>query len=144
MSAQTTIQQPPIEGREGFAVIRGGPPNTVGAHRLPYFLGVSGKTTGAQGLSLNLLVVPPGAKAPAHTHHGFETAGYQISGRARSRWGVRLEHATDTGPGDFFYVAGGVPHSVENLSATEPCVVIVARDQAAEEEPVDLYESPER
>ncbi len=140
MTELRTSQRPETEGHDGVGVIRGGAPTGLGAHGLPYFLGVSAKTTGAEGLSMNLLIVPPGAKAPAHTHRGFETAGYQISGRARSRWGKRLEHAIETDAGDFFYIAAGVPHTVENLSATEPCTVIIARNQAAEEEPTDLYE----
>ena len=30
--------------------------------RLPYFVGVSGERTGATGLSMNLVVVPPGVR----------------------------------------------------------------------------------
>ena len=30
---------------------------------LPYFLGVSGRTAGARGLSMHMVVIPPGARA---------------------------------------------------------------------------------
>ena len=30
--------------------------------RLPYFVGISGQTVGATGLSMHLVVIPPGAK----------------------------------------------------------------------------------
>lgn len=34
--------------------------------RLPYFLGISGASVGATGLSMHLVVIPPGAKAEPH------------------------------------------------------------------------------
>ena len=41
--------------------------------RLPYFVGLSGETVGARGLSMHLVVIPPGAKADPHSHRGYET-----------------------------------------------------------------------
>jgi uncharacterized RmlC-like cupin family protein len=36
--------------------------------RLPYFLGISGDSAGAKGLSLNLVIIPPGGSAELHLH----------------------------------------------------------------------------
>jgi len=109
---------------------------------IPSFLGISGNTANARGLSLNLVVVPPGGKAEPHTHSVFESAIYVVSGRAIHHWGERLEHSLETQAGDFLYVAPGVPHYPENASTTEPVVAVVARNDADEQEHVVLYEGP--
>ena len=82
--------------------------------KIPYYLGVSGKTSGATGLSLNLIVVPPHASAEPHTHSEFESAVYVISGRALHHWGDNLQYTLETNPGDFLFIAPGVPHYPEN------------------------------
>jgi len=40
--------------------------------KLPYFVGVSGETVGALGLSMHLVVIPPGARSEPHAHRGYE------------------------------------------------------------------------
>jgi uncharacterized RmlC-like cupin family protein len=82
--------------------------------KIPYFLGVSGKTAGAKELSLNLIVVPPKGNAEPHTHCEFESAVCVISGRAIHRWGDRPQHSMETNAGDFLFIAPGVPHYPEN------------------------------
>ena len=59
--------------------------------RLPYFIGVSGSTVGARGLSMHLVVIPPGARAEPHIHVGYENGIYMNEWRAttppsRTRW----------------------------------------------------------
>ena len=53
--------------------------------RLPYFVGVSGATTRATGLSMNLVVIPPGGAALPHQHCGYETAICLLQGRVETR-----------------------------------------------------------
>jgi uncharacterized RmlC-like cupin family protein len=36
--------------------------------RLPYFVGVSQHSVGAKGLSMHLVVIPPGARSEPHAH----------------------------------------------------------------------------
>ncbi len=130
---------PTIEGRDGCVRVR--TRGTLQAKQgLPYYLGISGRTAGARGISLNLIVIPPGGKAEPHSHSGFETALYVISGRAVNHWGERLEHAIETTAGDFVYIAPNVPHYPENLSEVEPVIAIVARNDPEEQEHVILYE----
>ena len=132
---------PDIAGEGGTIRVR--PRGTFDAKQgIPYFLGISGQTAKAQGLSLNLIVVPPGAKAEPHTHSGFESAIYVISGRAIHHWGERLEHALEAKAGDFLYIAPGVPHYPENASADEPVIAVVARNDPDEQEHVVLYDGP--
>jgi uncharacterized RmlC-like cupin family protein len=120
-------------------VVRG-PAETMSVQQLPYFVGISGGTVGATGLSLGLVIVPPGGAALPHVHEGFETAICQLEGRVVTRYGERLEHEVETGPGDFLFVPPGVPHQPVNASETERAVGIVARNEPSEQEPATLYE----
>jgi uncharacterized RmlC-like cupin family protein len=106
--------------------------------KIPYFLGISGNTAGARHLSLNLVVVPPHASAEPHTHSEFESAVYVISGRAIHHWGDSLQFTLETNPGDFVFIAPGVPHYPEN-PYDEPVVAVVARNDPDEQEHVVPY-----
>ena|SRR5581483_473098 len=110
-----------------------------GRQRVDYFLGVSSETCGATGLAMHLVVVPPGACAEPHLHDGYETAIYQLEGRVETRYGDALQRSVVTEAGDFLFVPPGVPHQAVNLSATEPAVAIVARNDANEAERVVPY-----
>ena len=107
--------------------------------RLPYFIGVSGSTVGAQGLSMHLVVIPPGARAEPHIHMGYETGIYVLEGRVETRYGEGLTESIVSEAGDFLFVPAGVPHEAINLSATEPARAIVARNDPAEQDKVVPY-----
>ena len=104
--------------------------------RLPYFVGISGSTVGSQGLSMHLVVIPPGAKADPHIHVGYETGIYVLEGRVLTRWGKNLENETISEPGEFLFVPPGVPHEAVNLSATSPARAVIARNDNAEQDKV--------
>jgi uncharacterized RmlC-like cupin family protein len=107
--------------------------------RLPYFIGISGQTVGASGLSMHLVVIPPGARAEPHVHVGYETGIYVLEGTVRTRWGRHLENEVVSRAGEFLFVPPGVPHDATNLSATEPARAVVARTHPAEQDRVEPY-----
>ncbi len=107
--------------------------------RLPYFVGISGATVGAQGLSMHLVVIPPGARAAPHVHVGYETGIYVLEGEVLTRWGAALEHEVISRAGDFLFVPPGVPHEAVNLSQTAPARAVVARNDPAEQDKVEPY-----
>jgi uncharacterized RmlC-like cupin family protein len=107
--------------------------------RLPYFIGISGQTVNATGLSMHLVVIPPGARAEPHLHVGYETGIYVLEGSVLTRWGPRLEHEVVSKAGDFLFVPPGVPHEAINLSATEPARAVVARNDPAEQDKVQPF-----
>jgi len=109
--------------------------------RLPYFVGVSGETVGATGLSMHIVVIPPGARADPHAHRGYETAIYVLEGRVETRWGEGLAHSVVSEAGDFLFIPPGVPHEAINCSATEPARAIVARNDPAEQDNVVPYDA---
>jgi uncharacterized RmlC-like cupin family protein len=106
---------------------------------LPYFLGISGQTVGASGLSMHLVVIPPGAKAEPHVHIGYETGIYVLEGKVLTRWGTGLENEVISTSGEFLFIPPGVPHDASNLSQTEPARAFVARNEPAEQDKVIPY-----
>jgi uncharacterized RmlC-like cupin family protein len=104
--------------------------------RLPYFIGLSGDTVGATGLSMHLVVIPPGARAQPHIHVGYETGIYVLEGTVLTRWGDALEHEVVSRAGEFLFIPPGVPHEAMNLSDTEPARAVVARNDPAEQDKV--------
>jgi uncharacterized RmlC-like cupin family protein len=57
---------------------------------------------------------------------------YIVRGRARMRWGERLEFTAEAGPGDFIFVPPYVPHQEINASPHEPleCVLVRSDNEA--------------
>ncbi len=90
--------------------------------------GVASSTVGAKKLWLGHVTMTAGAKSGAHHHGSVESAIYVISGRARFRFGPKLEHSADAGPGDFVFVPPEAVHQEINLDENEPIEMIVARD----------------
>lgn len=110
------------------------------SQRLPYFVGISAQTAGARGLSMHLVVVPPGGHAEPHIHSGYETGIYVLEGRVETRYGPGLRQSVITEAGDFLFVPPGVPHQPFNLSTTTPARAIVARNRPDEQETVLPYD----
>src|SRR5262245_40643855 len=122
-------------------VVRVRPPaETMSRQRLPYFVGISDAPAGSRGISLNLVVIPPGGAAEPHSHRGYESALYVLKGRVETRYGEGLRESVITEAGDFLYIAPDVPHQPVNLSATEPALGLVARNDPNEQENVVPYE----
>jgi len=81
----------------------------------------------AKVLSAFLSTVLPGAATGAHHHGDQETILYVLEGTARYRWGDRLEHVVDAGPGDFVFIPAHTVHQEINGSADNPTVWVVTR-----------------
>jgi uncharacterized RmlC-like cupin family protein len=108
--------------------------------RLPYFVGISGATAGTKGLSMHLVVIPPGGVAAPHLHREFETAIYVLEGRVETRYGPGLEQSVINVAGDFLFIPPDLPHQAFNLSDSEPARAIVARNDPNEQENVAPYD----
>jgi uncharacterized RmlC-like cupin family protein len=103
--------------------------------------------TGAQKLWAGTVTIHPDAKTGAHHHGHLESVIYVVKGRARMRWGERLEYVAEAGPGDFIYVPPFVPHQEINASPDEvlECVLVRSDGEAIainlDIEPVEKPES---
>jgi uncharacterized RmlC-like cupin family protein len=118
-------------------LIRGGKPFT-GKQGLDYTVGISAESADATGIHMQMLTMPPGARAKAHKHATHETAIYAVNGVSGVWHGERLEHHSVVEAGDYFYIPADVPHLPYNPSATETVVAIIARTDPNEQESVVL------
>ncbi|WP_332672316.1 cupin domain-containing protein [Aromatoleum sp.] len=108
--------------------------------RLPYFTGISAETAGSRGLSMHLVVIPPGGSAAPHRHRAYETGIYVLEGRVETRYGDGLTETIVSDAGDFLFIPPDVPHQARNLSDTLPARAIVARNDPNEQENVVPYD----
>jgi uncharacterized RmlC-like cupin family protein len=99
-------------------------PQTAGMSRAA---AITHARTGASKLWAGTVVVQPDAKTGPHHHGELETVLYVVRGRARMRWGDRLEFSDEAGPGDFIYVPPFVPHQEINARSDEACECVVVR-----------------
>ena len=118
----------------GVRVVRSGEldtntPQTPGMNRAA---AINFAKAGAQKLWAGTVNIHPDAKTGAHHHGALESVIYVVRGKARMRWGERLEFVAEAGPGDFIFVPPFVPHQEINASADESLeCVLVRSDQEA-------------
>ncbi len=118
-------------------LVRGGQ-HVHGKQGLDYTVGISAESAGATGIHMQMLTMPPGARAKAHKHATHETAIYAVSGTSGVWHGERLEHHSMVEAGDYFYIPADVPHLPYNASTTDTVVAIIARTDPKEQESVVL------
>jgi uncharacterized RmlC-like cupin family protein len=99
-------------------------PQTPGMNRAA---AITYARAGAEKLWAGTVVVQPKAKTGAHHHGPVESVIYVVSGRARMRWGDRLEFVAEAGPGDFIYVPPYVPHQEINADDDLPLSCVLVR-----------------
>jgi uncharacterized RmlC-like cupin family protein len=107
--------------------------------KLPNYVGISELTAGSKGISMNIVVIPPNTSAEAHFHQGYETAIYLLKGKVETRYGENLSKIVVNEEGDFIFIPAGVPHQPRNLSSIDSAIAIVARNDANEQENVQVY-----
>jgi uncharacterized RmlC-like cupin family protein len=99
-------------------------PQTPGMNRAA---AITAARAGAEKLWAGTVVIHPKAKTGAHHHGPVESVIYVVSGRARMKWGERLEFTAEAGPGDFIYVPPFVPHQEINASDDRELSCVLVR-----------------
>jgi uncharacterized RmlC-like cupin family protein len=117
------------------ACLKAGEP-FIGKQGFSYAPAISAETVGSRALHMQILTMPPGARAKAHKHASHETAIYLLSGEAGTWYGERLERHIVHHTGEFVYIPADTPHLPYNWSQTEPAVAVVARTDPNEQESV--------
>jgi uncharacterized RmlC-like cupin family protein len=119
---------------EGVRVIPGNAldPNTAQTPGMNRAAAINHARVGAQKIWAGTVSIHPNAKTGAHHHGHLESVIYVVKGRARMRWGERLEYVAEAGPGDFIYVPPYVPHQEINASTDETleCVLVRSDNEA--------------
>jgi uncharacterized RmlC-like cupin family protein len=88
---------------------------------------ITAATAGAQKLWAGTVSIHADAKTGAHHHGELESVIYVVRGKARMRWGERLEFVAEAGPGDFIFVPPFVPHQEINASPDESLECVLVR-----------------
>jgi uncharacterized RmlC-like cupin family protein len=107
-------------------------PNTPQTPGMDRKAAINFARAGAQKLWAGTVAIQPDAKTGAHHHGALESVIYVVRGKARMRWGERLEFVAEAGPGDFIFVPPYVPHQEINASTNEPleCVLVRSDNEA--------------
>jgi uncharacterized RmlC-like cupin family protein len=107
-------------------------PNTAQTPGMDRRAAINFARTGAQKLWAGTVTIHADAKTGAHHHGHLESVIYVVKGRARMRWGARLEYTAEAGPGDFIFVPPYVPHQEINASTDETleCVLVRSDNEA--------------
>ncbi|HAE49734.1 MAG: mannose-6-phosphate isomerase [Tistrella sp.] len=108
-------------------------PNTAQTPGMSRATAINNARTGANKIWAGTVTIQPDAKTGAHHHGALESVIYVVRGRARMRWGDRLQFTAEAGPGDFIYVPPYVPHQEINAAADEPLECVLVR---SDQEPV--------
>ena len=124
-------------GKPSCKVVRSGE-TFVGKQGLNYAPGISAETVGAQGIHMQIVTIPPGARAKAHLHENHETAIYVLSGESGVWFGEGLKDHAVVKSSDYMYIPANTPHLPYNLSETESCIAVIARTDPNEQESVVL------
>src|SRR2546429_4611729 len=121
-------EQAPRWKHDGVRVIPGHAldPNTPQTPGMDRKAAINYARVGAQKIWAGTVSIHPNAKTGAHHHGELESVIYVVKGRARMRWGERLEYMAEAGPGDFIFVPPYVPHQEIN-AADEPLECVLVR-----------------
>jgi uncharacterized RmlC-like cupin family protein len=114
---------------DGVRVVRGcdvdpNTPQTPGMNRAA---AINTAMAGARKLWAGTVTIHPDARTGAHHHGELESVIYVFRGRARMRWGDRLEFTAEAGPGDFIFVPPYVPHQEINAQTDAELACVVVR-----------------
>jgi uncharacterized RmlC-like cupin family protein len=125
----------PVDWKEhGVKVIPGNQldANTAQTPGMERAAAINYARVGAQKIWAGTVRIQANAKTGAHHHGHLESVIYIVKGRARMRWGERLEYVAEAGPGDFIFVPPYVPHQEINASTDEPleCVLVRSDNEA--------------
>src|SRR5487761_917241 len=131
--------EPPSPGsvdwrHNGVRVIKGSTldPNTAQTPGMSRAAAINAARVGAQKIWAGTVTIHPDAKTGAHHHGELESVIYVVRGRARMRWGERLEYVAEAEAGDFIFVPPYVPHQEINASTDQPleCVLVRSDNEA--------------
>jgi uncharacterized RmlC-like cupin family protein len=118
----------------GVRVIKAGQldPNTAQTPGMSRAAAINAARVGAQKIWAGTVTIHPNAKTGAHHHGALESVIYVVRGKARMRWGERLEFVAEAEPGDFIFVPPYVPHQEINARTNEPleCVLVRSDNEA--------------
>ena len=86
---------------------------------------------------MNVLPMPPGAKAKVHYHENIETIAYLLEGECAVYYGDALEYRLQIDAGDHVFMPENVPHAPYN-QGTAPCKWLVVHSSGSDQDGIVL------
>ncbi len=107
-------------------------PNTAQTPGMNRAAAINAARVGAQKIWAGTVSIYADAKTGVHHHGALESVIYVVRGKARMRWGERLEFVAEAEAGDFIFVPPYVPHQEINASSDETleCVLVRSDNEA--------------
>jgi uncharacterized RmlC-like cupin family protein len=121
-----------VAAHDGVAVVKPGQ-TYVGKQGVTYGAGASAETVGARQVCMNIMPMPPGARARAHYHKGIETIAYMLEGECFVYYGNNFDKRVLVRQGEQCFVEVDVPHAPCNESG-KPCTWIVVHSSGSDQE----------
>lgn len=121
-----------VSSHNGFALIKPGA-TYVGQQGFTYGAGASTETVGARHVCMNILPMPPGARANAHFHKGIETIAYLLEGECTVYFGDDLGERVPVKQGETCFLGPDIPHAPCNESG-KPCTWIVVHSSGSDQD----------
>lgn len=119
---------------DGIQVIKGDQldPNTAQTPGMFRQAAIDHARVGAQKIWAGTVAIEPNAKTGVHHHGALESVIFVVRGKARMRWGEKLEFTAEAGPGDFIYVPPYAPHQEINVDPDNvlECVLVRSENEA--------------
>ncbi len=109
----------------------------VGRQGFTYGAGASAETVGAHHICMNVLPMPPGARAKVHYHDRIETIAYLLDGECVVYHGDDVQHRAIVRAGDHIFIPADVPHAPSNESEA-PCTWLVVHSSGSDQEGIVL------
>jgi len=134
MTAETDHEHGAKWQHDGVRVIPGNSldSNTAQTPGMDRKAAINYARVGAQKIWAGTVNIKPNAKTGAHHHGELESVIYVVRGKARMRWGDKLEFVAEAEAGDFIFVPSYVPHQEINASTDETleCVLVRSDNEA--------------
>lgn len=119
---------------DGIRVIRGDQldDNTAQTPGMYRQAAINHARVGAQKIWAGTVAIEPDAKTGVHHHGELESVIFVLRGKARLRWGERLQFVAEAGPGDFIFVPPFCPHQEINADPDQvlECVLVRSDNEA--------------
>jgi uncharacterized RmlC-like cupin family protein len=123
-------------GMDRFAVVEPGR-TYLGKQGIVYGAGASKETVGAEKICMNVMPMPPGARAKVHYHDKIETIAYLLDGECAVYYGDDLERRVVVSAGDHVFCPADVPHAPSNESG-KPCTWLVVHSSGSDQDGIVL------
>jgi uncharacterized RmlC-like cupin family protein len=125
-----------------FAVVKPGQ-TYLGKQGIVYGAGASKETVGAEKVCMNVMPMPPGARAKVHYHRDIETIAYMLEGECAVYYGDDLEHRIHVNTGEHVFCPANVPHAPSN-EGDRPCTWIVVHSSGSDQDGIVLLPELDR